>query len=262
MGVTKVNFVGVYHLLRRGCVVLILLLLSVFFCGCSGDVVVTSPEKLAEFNSAGPLKPEMDIDRLFGSNASLTAYRLIPDDLLEIKIPEVLQGIESLVNSEIPRSYICRVRLDGSITIPVVGPIIVEGSTVPELEARIIEAYYPRYTQTPPSVVAEMIKYSTIKATITGAVENPGVYELRNDQRSVVSLIMAAGGIVKDGAAVISIVQPTDEFSFGGKSRIRLSYRSDFSGTPGFAAGSQGEDRGIGSGGLYENSIRFDRRDC
>ena len=117
-----------------------------------------------------------------------------------------------------------------------VNNMVCAGPTNPEEvagERWDFEAYYPRYTQTPPSVVAEMIKYSTIKATITGAVENPGVYELRNDQRSVVSLIMAAGGIVKDGAAVISIVQPTDEFSFGGKSRIRLSYRSDFSGTVG-----------------------------
>ena len=233
IGVTKVNFVGVYHLLHRGYVVLILLLLSVFLCGCSEGIAVTSSEELVEFNNAGPLKPEMDIDRLFGSRGSFTTYRLVADDLLELQIPEVLQGVEPFVDSEIPRSYLCRVRFDGSITIPVIGAVDAKGSTIPELEARIIESYYPRYTQTPPSVVAKVVEYSTIKVSITGAVENPGIYELRNDQRSLVSLVMAAGGIVDDGAAVISVIQPEDKIPSGNNSKIRISYRSDFRGTVG-----------------------------
>jgi polysaccharide export outer membrane protein len=50
-------------------------------------------------------------------------------------------------------------------------------------------------------------EYKTHRVSIVGAVARPGIYALRHDQMSLVALLMEAGGIVQEGAAVIRIVR-------------------------------------------------------
>jgi protein involved in polysaccharide export with SLBB domain len=82
----------------------------------------------------------------------------------------------------------------------------VAGLTLCEVESAVAKAYYPAYTQTPPPVYAKIVEYKTFKASILGAVQKPGVYTLRSEQMSLVSLIMEAGGINERGTTSIRIV--------------------------------------------------------
>lgn len=114
--------------------------------------------------------------------------------------------------------YVCRISDAGTITLPVVGEIKVEGKTLSEIESTVIDAYHPEYTVTRPSVFARILEYKTAKVSITGAVEKPGIYELRNDQMSLVALLMEAGGIIDEGATLIRIIH-SGETAYGNMNR-------------------------------------------
>jgi len=178
--------------------------------GCGDGVVLPTAEQLAEFRNAGPIQPEIDVGRLLASRRNHTGqYTLIAGDLLEVQLPAVLQdgaAPQGAVSTASPYLvHRCRVREDGTILVPVIGAVEAAGRTVAQVEGQIIAAFYPKYTTLPPSIVVTVAEPRAFKVTITGAVEAPGVYALPHDQMSLVSLIMAAGGIAEDGAGVIFI---------------------------------------------------------
>ena len=183
------------------------ILLSIYLFGCSDNVLLPSAEQLAEFQNAGPVPPTVDLDRLVRARIGVGPYRVVPGDVLELTMPAILQ----VVTADAPQTtekftpYVCRVSESCAITLPVVGEIEAAGKTLAEIESAVIDAYYPQYAVIRPSVFARITEYRTARVSITGAVEEPGIYELRTDQMSLVSLIMTAGGIVDDGAAVIRV---------------------------------------------------------
>jgi len=172
-------------------------------------------DQLAEFHQAAPLEPAVDVDRLVRAKLSGGAYRVLAGEVLELTMPAILQVVTAQeAGSQVASTpYICRIGEDGTITLPVIGPMAVAGKTLGEIEAAVVESYYPKYTVTRPSVFARIMEYREAKVTITGAVVNPGVYPLKSDQMSVVSLIMAAGGIDKEGAAAIRILRAGEPVS-------------------------------------------------
>jgi len=191
-----------------GCVLLSVLFLM---AGCgSPNVSIPTQEQLAEFENAGPIRPEVDMDRLVTARNIGGLYRLVPGDMLELHIPSILLAViaDPSVTTQKPVPYLCRVSDDGGIEIPMIGRLEAAGRTLSEIEADVINAYYPRYSLSRPSVVARVAEYKTARVSISGAVNKPGVYELRSDQMSLVSLIMEAEGIVDEGAAIIRIDQP------------------------------------------------------
>ena len=202
------NFVGKCVFLRS-CSTTFMVVAALLFYGCGGDNGPLSPPlaQLVEFQNAGPVPPRVDVDRLLEARTVMGVYRVVPGDLLELQMPSILQVVtaDSPVSRNMSEPYLCRVSYDGNITVPVIGQVSVIGKSLPEIGTVIVEAFYPEYCFDRPTVVVRVTEYSTIKVCINGAVKNPGVYELRGDQTSLVSLIMAAGGIVDDGAAMIRI---------------------------------------------------------
>ena len=202
------NFVQKCVLLRKFSAVLIIST-TLFFCGCStyNGQSMPSPKQLAEFQNAGPALPKIDIERLLKARTNTGSYRVVPGDLIELQIPPILQSVTADLpaSHDISKPYLCRVSYEGDITVPVIGQVPVVEKTLAEIEAVIVNAYYPKYCVDRPTVVARVTEYKTVKVSINGAVEKPGVYELRSDQMSLVSLIMASGGIVEKGAAAIRI---------------------------------------------------------
>lgn len=189
--------------------------LLVSFCSlsCQDQVYLPSPEQLADFEHAGPVGPAVDLEQIVRAKMSSGPYRVVPGEVIELTMPTILQ----IVTAEDPRvtasatPYICRVGEMGTITLPAVGEIAAAGKTLAEIEAAIVDAYYPAYAVTRPSVFAKILEYKTAKVSITGAVAKPGIYSLRSDQMSLVALLMEAGGIVEDGAATIRIIYSTGQ---------------------------------------------------
>ena len=191
--------------------ILLVQLTPAFFVvfGCSEHTRIPSVEHLAEFENAGPTLPSLDLDRLIKAKIYVGPYRIVPGDMLELTMPAILDvvTVEQQVLPDGGRPYVCRVSENGTITLPLLGEIEVAGKSLAEIEFAVIEGYHPEYIVTHPSVVARVAEYRTATISITGAVTNPGIYELRNDQMSLVGLLMQAGGIVDEGAAVIRIIK-------------------------------------------------------
>jgi protein involved in polysaccharide export with SLBB domain len=186
------------------------MLLLVWLTGCGDQVHLPSAQQLIEFDNAGFSRPSVDIDRLVRADVSSGAYRVVPNDVLEFTMPAIVRfvtakeadgGIDGIT------PYPCRIDEKGNITLPIVGHIRVSGKSLSQIESDVADAYYPSYVMTRPSVFARVLEYKTAKVSITGAVNKPGIYSLRSNQMSLVALLMEAGGIVNEGAALIRIIR-------------------------------------------------------
>jgi protein involved in polysaccharide export with SLBB domain len=166
---------------------------------------------LDNFSQGKPVEPTVDFNRLIQSRLHQGVYRLIPGDVLEFRMPTILRMLTMETTSNYTDSlgqvgtYACRVNSLGNISLPIIGDIQATGKSVAEIEEEIINAYYPRYVVNVPSVVGMVTQYCTGQLSIVGAVINPGIYQCHHDEMSLVALMMKAGGVVKEGAAVIRV---------------------------------------------------------
>lgn len=178
--------------------------------GCGDSVRLPSAQQLIEFENTGPCGPSGDIDRMIRADVSGISYHVVSGDVLELTMPAILRFVtaeEARGAAEAATTYSCRVNQKGDITLPIVGDIRVSGKSLSQIESDVVAAYYPDYITTYPTVFARVLEYRTEKVSISGAVQKPGVYLLRSDQMSLVALLMEAGGIIEEGAAVIRIVR-------------------------------------------------------
>ncbi len=116
------------------------------------------------------------------------AYRLSPDDVIEIKIYN-----ESQVNATVP------VGKDGTLTAPFLEPMKVEGMTIVELQKALAKAYTERLRLRDPKVSVIVSRYKTVRASANGFVAKPGIFELRPGD-TVMTLLSFAGGPIVDRA--------------------------------------------------------------
>ncbi|MBN1788506.1 MAG: polysaccharide biosynthesis/export family protein [Sedimentisphaerales bacterium] len=198
----------------------IYLFASVCFCavlfiiGCESPTLSDSQE-VAAFNLAGPLSPEVDLDQLLSAKTNSRIYTVGAGDVLEIQMPTILTAVSPRRYRDQERQvepYLCRVTDVGTITLPIVGQMNVDGKTLAQIEDEIVSAYYPRYILTRPSAVCSVREYHFTNITVVGAVVAPGVYKLKSNEMSLVNALMKAGGIVEDGASVITIKNPNRRY--------------------------------------------------
>ncbi len=196
------------------------LALTLCLTGCSDQVRMPTQEELAAFEQAGAVTPVVDMSRIEKAKLKTGPYRVVPGDVLEFTMPALLQAVTAAevqaaqARNQADFPYLCRVRDDGTIILPAVGRMAVEGLSLAQIEERVTEAY-ENYVVLQPSVFVRVAEYRTSKAYIAGAVEQPGVYNLRADQMTLSYLLTEAGGISEAGAAVVRIVRSGDQRDAG-----------------------------------------------
>lgn len=182
--------------------------LSQLLIGCGDHIRPPSAEQLAAFENAGPSGPVVDMNEVVQATLPRGPYRVQIGDVLELQLPVLLYPDVQQVQptTAVDRNaHVSRVSDDGTITLPDGRQIDAEGRPLAQIEMDIVNAYYPELIKTRPSIYARVIDYARSRVRIMGAVTNPGLYELRYDQMSLVGLLMQAGGIVGEGAAVIRV---------------------------------------------------------
>lgn len=203
-------------------------LLSVCLAGCGDNFHLPTAQQLIDFENASPAPPSIDTDRMVRAKIGGGSYRVVTGDALELTMPAIVRFITAKEfgsnNSVTP--YISRVNTSGNITLPIVGDIEAAGRTLSRIESDIIEVYYPKHVVTRPSVFARVLDYKTSKVSVTGAVQTPGIYSLRSDQMSLVALLMEAGGIIDEGAALIRIIHSDRAISTNEDAVIRTTKQS------------------------------------
>jgi polysaccharide export outer membrane protein len=99
------------------------------------------------------------------------------------------------------------VKPDGSIIVPVIGVIQVEGKTLEEIQS-ILQEQFSKYYK---NAIAEC-KLLSFKFTVIGEVKAPGTYVNYNNYLTVLEAIGRAGGIGDYGKRDrILVVRPTDK---------------------------------------------------
>lgn len=201
--------VQVENAVRSRFFVLLLVVTCCVLAGCGDGVQSPSAEELRDFEMAAMTGPVIDMDRMMRARIQVGPYRVVPGDILTLQISRVFdpQSPGGAVSADGREEFDCRVNDDGTIILPIVGALSVAGRSLAEIESAIIDAYYPKYIATKFPVYVSVRDYRTHPVQVAGAVARMGIYNLRHDQMSLMSVLMEAGGIVDSGAAVIRIVR-------------------------------------------------------
>ncbi len=193
-----------------------------FLAGCGDKIRRPTPEELARFQAADPpaefsdgegpqsaAGPTVDMSRVLQAKIVAGPYRAVPGDVLRLEMLHFLEQrpTDTTVTADSRQMYNCRIADNGTIILPIVGALAVDGKTLTEIESAIAAQYYPKYVAAPLPVYVSVAEYQTQRVSIVGSVTTPGIHALRHDQMSLVSLLMQAGGITTQGAAVIRITR-------------------------------------------------------
>lgn len=199
------------------------LLAAAFVCaaallvGCQ-EPKMSSSQQIEAFELAGPITPKVDIDQLLSAKDNYGVYTVGAGDVLELQMPTILTAVSPKLyrnQQQQIEPYLCRVSDSGTITLPILGQINVEGKTLAQIENEIVIAYCPRYIVAEPSVVCNVKEYYLRDVTVVGAVTQPGIYKLQSNEMSLVNALMKAGGIIENGASVIIIKNPKRKYTPG-----------------------------------------------
>jgi polysaccharide export outer membrane protein len=128
-------------------------------------------------------------------SAAAPAYKLGPGDKVAVTLPD-------LKEITISPSYIAP---DGSLELPYAGRLEANGLTTQEL-ARLIETNLEKVARNP-HVVVEVTEYGSQPVSVLGAVEKPGVHQLRGG-KTLIEVLALAEGVAKDAGYTVTITRP------------------------------------------------------
>lgn len=172
--------------------------------GCGKQL--STPAEVKAFELAAHRQPTQQQGQV--EQAINSPYRLAKGDLLELHMPQVLQA----ANIVQPQGMLLgRVNQQGQIMLPEIGMIDVAGSTVQQIEERVVGLYHGRLLKDRPLVVARVADYTLTPLAISGGVRQAGVYGLRGNEMSLTALLNKAGGISSQGAQSIRIIRDGSE---------------------------------------------------
>jgi len=184
--------------------------LAVVAGGCGSRI-----SSVAEINAFTQAARSIDVDRskLVQGRVPSRPYRVGKGDVLNIRLVNVVNPMTEIAwqRDEPGSAFRCRVDETGSVVLPFIGRLPVEGKTVNEVEATVSDAYYPRYVSHDPNIYVQVEEYRTTAVSVIGAVDKPGICELRRDEMTLVSALMKSGGISNTGATAIRIYSDRED---------------------------------------------------
>ncbi len=130
-----------------------------------------------------------------------TDYEIGPGDILKISIyalesPDRKSDLYTVVSQK------------GKISLPLVGEMHSAGLTPREVQRKLVQAYSERFIKEP-QISVSVYEYRSRTVVVTGAVQSPGVYELRSNRSTVLALLSKAGGLAEDAGDSLIIVRPS-----------------------------------------------------
>ena len=223
---------GWFRLRRAASMFAAVLLLAPFGSGCAPGAKPAANAARAQAAPAvpaGDLMSSQDRTRLEAlataraKGASDEGYRIGPDDLLDIRIPDVLDGQGAgpvgrqapgtpgpATVAAAPASQGLRVNDRGDVTLPFIGSVHAEGLTTTELEAEIARRLVKEGILRQPRVSVQIVEYRSRVVAVIGSVERPGLYPLTRPRATLADMIWAAGGPAKEAGRVVEFAPAPD----------------------------------------------------
>ncbi len=131
------------------------------------------------------------------AEAGVKEYVLGPDDVLKIWV----LGVDEIGETPI------RVDSNGWISLPLVGRVHAGGLTVDELRAALVEKLQKDLRD--PNVSVSITDFGSQPVAVVGAVNTPGVHQLRG-RKTLAEVIALAGGLRPDAGYSIRISRATE----------------------------------------------------
>ena len=141
-----------------------------------------------------PSSPESVAPKANCGSQVRSTYLLGPDDQLEISGPE----LSELANKPV------RIDGDGDIQAPLVGRVHVSGLTVQQTEQELNKLL--RTYIRDPQVVVSVAEVRSQPVSILGAVNTPGVHQVRG-RKTLLEMLALAGGIRSDAGYSVRITR-------------------------------------------------------
>lgn len=138
-------------------------------------------------------------------------YRLGPEDLVKISI--LAGGVEQVAKEMV-------VSETGDLNVPFVGKIPAVGLTLSQLEKKIFVPM-ARDFFVDPQVHLQIVEYHSLEFFISGAVKNPGKFEL-DFTPSIMDLIANAGGVLPERGNLAYILKGVSNYNLS-ESEINAS---------------------------------------
>jgi polysaccharide export outer membrane protein len=148
----------------------------------------TLPKAKAQAPAQAPIQTQEARD------VFVRAYRVGPGDLLELKVFQVDELSQTV-----------RVTEDGSITLPLLGRVVVEGLTQEGVVQKLTGLLQAKYVKNP-QVTIFIKEYKNQQVAVIGAVEKAGNYELVG-RKNLLQIISMAGGFSENAADEIFILR-------------------------------------------------------
>jgi polysaccharide export outer membrane protein len=200
-----------------------IVVLALFVAGCSGNRARPAPpgaQARPTGDGAGLTDPSdrARVEALVAQRSrepAIGGYRIGPDDLLEIRIPDLLDTAAGGVAPRAGDGAVApvagapvfaqgvRVSASGDVTLPLLGQVRAAGLSPTELERDIARGLVERNILRAPQVSVSVVEYRSGVVAVVGAVERPGVFPVTRPGATVSDLIWAAGGPTKDAGRVV-----------------------------------------------------------
>jgi polysaccharide biosynthesis/export protein len=100
-----------------------------------------------------------------------------------------------------------RVTDKGTITLPLVGEVKVQGLSVAQAGSHIADAFKKGQYLKNPQVNVAITTVRSQQVSVIGLVTRPGRYGLEDTNYKVTDVIAAAGGVAPDGSAVVTVIR-------------------------------------------------------
>ncbi|QDT56143.1 Polysaccharide biosynthesis/export protein [Caulifigura coniformis] len=187
-----------WHSLRLRRFGIVLACLAV--CGCSQTKVYTAKNLPAQWHAKSiPNVTTFDMTKL--SSATIPEDLIACEDVLEVTIAAGTQR-------EDIQTMPSRVSESGEVDVLHVGRVPVAGLDLAEAEAAITRACIDREIYRTPHVTVVMKRPKVNRITVLGAVEKPGVVELRNGNSDLLQALVEAGNLTKEAGSMVEIHHP------------------------------------------------------
>ena len=179
---------------------LLSLVLSLAICACAGCRTADySPRNLPLTLQAPPTVRTANVNLEQMAGEGVNTSEICAGDLVSVTI---VSGNGDEKVTPIP----ARVAQDGTVMVPLVGPVPVGGVEAVTAEQRIATAAIERGIYRQPYVTLTIMEHAVNRVTVLGAVAKPGVVELPRGSCDLASALAAAGGTTSSAGTKVEIL--------------------------------------------------------
>jgi polysaccharide export outer membrane protein len=142
--------------------------------------------------------PQGNTNGLMAVPEGFDKLKLSPGDLLQMEIYDTPEMSSQL-----------RIDVQGVVTIPLIGPVRVEGDTVPQAQNLIAKLLVDKQILKNPQVNLNVLEFSSKYVSVLGEVQSPGHMELLVPE-TLGDILSLAGGETIQAGSDIEIQHPSD----------------------------------------------------